>query len=130
MSVVFKKAEELCSHNTNFQSSSVVSLLKSEVVKATSPKGSNAKTDVIVLKFIRLIGTYDKKSAQVVPENIGVPGERWVRKMNARDRKDCIIVSGEENKKVDQSMETSIERRKMQGGKGTYFFMQRSSIKY
>ena len=64
------------------------------MAKATSPKGSSVKTDVIVLNFIRLIGKYDKKSAQVVSKNIGGTGGRWFRKMNAREQKDCIIDSG------------------------------------
>ena len=55
-----------------------------------------------------MIGTYDKKSAQVVSANIGGSGDRWVRKMNARDQKNCIINSGEENKKVAQRMEAAI----------------------
>ena len=83
MSIVFNKAEELCRQNTNFKSSLVVSLLQAAVAKATSPKGSNAKTDVRVLKLIRLIGTCDKKAAQVVSTNIGGPRPRWFRKMNA-----------------------------------------------
>ena len=120
MIVVFNEAEELCRQNPNFQSSLVVSLLKAEVEKVTSPKGSNSKTDVIVLNFIRLIGTYDKKVAQVVSENIGGPGDRWGSKMNASDHKDCITNSGEDNKKVAQRMEAAIERRNMQGGKGTF----------
>ena len=88
--------------------------------KATPPKGSNAKTDAIVLNFICLIGTYDKKPAQVVSANIGGPRDRWVRKMNARERKDCIINIGEENKKEAQRMEAAIDRIKIQGGKGTF----------
>ena len=104
MSAVFIKAEELCRQNTNFQSSLVVSLLKSEVAKVTLPKGSNSKTDIIVLNFIILIGTYDKKVAQVVSENIGGPVDRWVSKMNARKHKDCITNIGENNKKVAQRM--------------------------
>ena len=95
MSVVFNKAEELCRQNTKFQSSLVVSLLKAAVAKATSLKGNNSKTDVIVLNFILLIKTYDKKAAQVVSANISGTGERWVRKMNGRERRDCIIDSGE-----------------------------------
>ena len=74
-----------------FQSSLVVSLLKAAVAKATSKDGNNKRTDVQVLKFIRLIGTYDKKAAEVVSANLGGPGSRWVRKINAKDRKDCII---------------------------------------
>ena len=95
MSVVFNKAEELCRQNTKFQSSLVVSLLKAAVAKATSLKGNNSKTDVIVLNFILLIKTYDKKAAQVVSENISGTGERWVRKMNDMEKRDCIIDSGE-----------------------------------
>ena len=53
-------------------------------------------------------------------ENIGGPGDRWVRKTNARERKNCIIDSGEENKKVAQRMESAIERKNMQGVKGTF----------
>ena len=119
MSVVFNKAAELCRQNPNFQSSLAVSLLKAAVAKATSPKRSNAKTDVIVLNFIRLIGTYDKKAAHVVSANIGWPRDRWVRKMNTRERKDFIIDSGEENKKVAQRMEADTEQRNMQGGSGS-----------
>ena len=90
------------------------------MAKKTSPKVSNAKTDVIVLNSIRLIITYDKKSAQVVSANIGGPGDQWVRKMNYREQNYCIINSGEENKRVVQRMEADIEWRKMQGGKGTF----------
>ena len=85
MSVVFNKSEELCRQNPNFQSSLMVSLLKSAVAKATPPKGSNIKTDIIGLKLILLIETYDKKSAKVVSANIGGPGDWWVRNMNARE---------------------------------------------
>ena len=85
MSFVFNKVEELCMRNTNFRSSLVVYLLKSAVAKATSPKWINAKTDVIVLNCIRLIGTYDKKAAQVVSTNIGGTRDRWVRKMISRE---------------------------------------------
>ena len=38
--------------------------------------------------------------------------------MNARERKDYIVDSGEDNNKVAQRMEAAIERRKMQGVKG------------
>ena len=67
-----------------------------------------------------MIGTYDKKSAQVISVNIGGPGDLWVRKMNNREQKDCITDRSEENNKVMQRMEASIERRKMQVGKGTF----------
>ena len=120
MIVVFNKAEELCRKNPNFQSSLVVSFSKAAVAKATSPKGSNAKIDVIVLNFIRLIGTYDKKSDQVVSANIGGSGDQWFRKINTREQKDCIIDIGEDNKKVAQRMEDAIKRRNMQGGKGKF----------
>ena len=76
MSVLFNKAEELFRHNPNFQSILVVSLPQAAVAKTKSPKGSNAKTDLIVLNSIRLIGTYDKKASQVVSTNIGGPGDR------------------------------------------------------
>ena len=120
MSVLFNKVEDLCRQNPNFHSILVVSLFKAAVAKKTSPKVSNAKIDVIVLNFIRLIITYDKKSAQVVSANIGGPGDQWVRKMNYREQNYCIINSGEENKRVVQRMEADIEWRKMQGGKGTF----------
>ena len=45
--------------------------MKAAVAKETSPKRSNAKTDVLVLNFICLIRTYEKKSDQVVSSNIG-----------------------------------------------------------
>ena len=85
----------------------------------------------MMLNCIFLIGTYDKKAAQVVSENIGGPGYRWVRKMNARNQKNCIINSGEEKKKVAQRMEAATERRNMQGRKGNFLLllMQRRSLK-
>ena len=92
--------------------------MKAAVAKATSP---NDNTYIIVINFIRFIGTYDKKAAHVVSANIGGPGDWWVKKTNFREQKDCIIDSGEENKKVAQRMEATIKRRKIQGGK--YFFL-------
>ena len=74
-----------------------------------------------MLNFIRLIGTYDKKSAEVVSANLGGPGTRWVRKINSKYRKDCIIDGGEKNDKVKQRMAESILRRKKQGGQGTFY---------
>ena len=121
MRVVFNKAEELCRRNPNFHSSLVISLLKSEVAKETSPKGSNAKTDVVVLNFIHFIRTDDKKAAQVVSANIGGPEDLWFSKMNTRERKDCIIDISEEKNKVAQRMEAVIEKRNIQGCEGTCF---------
>ena len=58
--------------------------MKAAVENSTSPKGGNAKTGVIVLNLVCFIRTYDKKAAQVVSANIGGPGDRWVRNMDAR----------------------------------------------
>ena len=122
MSAVFNKAKGLCRQNPSFESSLVVSLLKAAVAKVTSPKGSNAKTDLQVLNFILLIQTYDNKVSHVVSVNLGGPLDRWARKINTKEQKDCTIESGEENKKVEQRMETAIEQRKKQGAKVTFHF--------
>ena len=122
MSAVFNKAKGLCRQNPSFESSLVVSLLKAAVAKVTSPKGSNAKTDLQVLHFILLIRTYDNKVSHVVSVNLGGPLDRWARKINTKEQKDCTIESGEENKKVEQRMETAIEQRKKQGAKVTFHF--------
>ena len=111
MNVVFKKAADMCKTNPTFQSSLVVALLKAAVAKALSPKGSNAKTPIEVTNFIRLIGTYDKKASQVVSTNLGGPGDRWVRKLNSKERKDCILDGGEQNIKIVQRMLAAIARR-------------------
>ena len=37
---------------------------------------ANAKTGVRILNFVRLIGTYGKRAAQVVSANLGGPGDR------------------------------------------------------
>ena len=76
MNVLFEQASELCIKDPEFQSSLVVLALKAAVAKATSAKGANAKTDVRILNFVRLIGTYDKRAAQVVSANLGGPGDR------------------------------------------------------
>ena len=115
MNVLFEKANELCIKNPEFQSSLVVLVPKAAVVKATSAKGGNAKTDVRILNFIRLIGTYDKRAAQVVSANLGCPGNRWVRKVNARKREDCMIASGNNGEHITERMTQTIERRKKDG---------------
>ena len=120
MNAVFQKAAELCNTNPTFQSSLVVSLLKAAVAKGTSTIGANAKTPVKVLNFIRLIGTYDKNAAQVVSANVGGPGDRWVRRMNAKDRKDCIIDSGNDDQKLLQRMEQAVKRRQVNGVVGAF----------
>ena len=47
--------------------------------------------------------------------NIGGPGERWVRRVNARERSDCIIDSGDDGEKVVSRMKQAIDRRKNSG---------------
>ena len=47
--------------------------MKAAVAKVTSPKRSNAKTDLQVLDFILLIRTYDNKVSHVVSVNLGGP---------------------------------------------------------
>ena len=46
--------------------------------------------------------------------------DRWARKINTKEQKDCTIESGEENKKVEQRMETTTKQRKKQGAKVTF----------
>ena len=120
MSVAFNKADELCRQNPTFQSSLVVSLLKAAVAKVTSPKRSNAKTDLQVLHFILLIRTYDNKVSHVVSVNLGGHLDSWARKINNKEQKNCTIKSSEENKKIERRMETAIEQRKKQGAKVTF----------
>ena len=52
--------------------------------------------------------TYDPRAAQLVSANLGGPGERWVRKVNSRERKEYIIDSGDDEANVVTRMKKQL----------------------
>ena len=85
---LFDNAEQLCRDNPDMQSSIVIMLLKATVAKGLH--GKNAKTNEEVVNFIRYLHTFDPKAAEVFSANVGGIGNRWLKRLNARDRKDCM----------------------------------------
>ena len=106
MNVLFKQAANIYENNKDFQSGLVVALPKAAVAKEIY--GSNAKTDLQVLNFVRLMTTYDPRAAQLVSANLGGPGERWVRKVNSRERKEYIIDSSDDEANVVTRMKKQL----------------------
>ena len=82
MQILFEQAGDLCKANTKFQSSLIVALFKAAVAKENW--GKNAKTEERVTNLFRFINTYDPKAAEVISANLGGPGKRWRRILNAR----------------------------------------------
>ena len=98
MQILFEQAGDLCKANPKFQSSLIVALFKAAVAK--EKWGKNDKTEERVTNFFRFINTYDPKAAEVVSANLGGPGKRWMRILNAREREHTILASGKCNDKV------------------------------
>ena len=88
----------------------------------------DAKSDLQVLNFVRLIATYDPKGTQLVSANLGGPGDRSARRVNTRERKDCIIDSGDEGAVIVMKMNDAIRRRK-KDGKWTAFHLAINATK-
>lgn len=114
MKSLFGNAEELCKKNPSFRSSIIVALFKAACAK--EQHGSNAATDEKVVNFFRYISTYDKKAAQVMSANLGGPSQRWMATLNAREREDCILDSGDNGERVISRMEAAIARRSKSNG--------------
>ena len=78
--------------------------------------GKNARTKEIVTNFYRYVNTYNPKAAEVVSANLGGPDRRWMKKLNAQEIEDTILVSGNCNEKVVAIMEADIERQRNPNG--------------
>ena len=109
MSNLFASAEQLCRDNPDMWSNIVIMMLKGVVAKQLH--GKNAQTNEECVNFIRYLHTISPKAAEVVSANIGGISKRWLRELNARDRKDCIIDEGEEGDKVICRMTDAIKSR-------------------
>ena len=115
---LFNEAAVLCEKNPEFQSSLIVALFKAAVCKEKF--GTNAKTEESVVNFYRFIATFDAKAASVVSANLRGPSMRWMKELNARERKECMLACGKNNEKVVERMVAAIERRKSMGASGTF----------
>ena len=109
MRKLFDNAEQLCRDNPDMQSSIVIMMLKGVVAKGLH--GKNAKTEEAVVNFVRYIHTFDPKAAEVLSANVCGIGKRWLLRLNARERKDCIIDEGKEGEKVVCHMTNAIKQR-------------------
>lgn len=109
MSSLFQEAGELCKKNSGLRDSLVVALLKGAVAKAKF--GKNAKTEEKVVNFFRYIKTYDPKAAEVMSANLGGPSNRWLQRLDAREREDCIFTCGKDDRKIVERMAMAIKRR-------------------
>ena len=72
--------------------------------------GKNAEMEEKAKNFLCVVRTYDKQAVQLLSANIGGPGERWMRRMDAGDRQPCILETGDENELVRKRMEEAIKR--------------------
>ena len=90
---IFGEAAELCKRNPSFRSSLSVALFKAAVVKAKY--GKNASLEEKVTNFYPFVRTYGKRAAVALSANLGGPGDRWMRRLDAQQRQPCILDSGE-----------------------------------
>ena len=110
---------EVWQANPAFRSSLAVSIVKSAVAK--SKYGPNAAMDEKILNFVRFIRTHDKKAAEVLSANLSGPDDRWMRRLDARDREPCILDSGKDGALTEKRMDEAIQRRSDNGGKSLAF---------
>ena len=110
---LFNKAGDLCKKNPHLWDSLIVALLRGAVAKANF--GSNAKTEERVVNFFWYVQNYDHKAAEVMSANLGGPGKRWLRKLDACERDDCILTYGKDGEKVVERMAEAIKRRSIAG---------------
>ena len=54
--------------------------------------------------FYRFLNTYDKQATQVLSANLGGPSERWLRRLDAKDRDECYLDEGEKGILVQRRM--------------------------
>jgi len=86
------KVAKLYEDNKNFRESLVVGLLRAAVNRTQGSKCAAMEEKVI--NFYRFVSTWSPMAAQVMSANLQGPGKRWLRKLNARDRTDCILDGG------------------------------------
>ena len=106
MDALLRDARTLLKQNPDFESSLAVAIFRSAVAKGVH--GRNAQIEEKCTNFVRVLGTYDKMAAEVLSANIGGPGERWIRRMNAKEREASILKCGENNELVDKRMEKAM----------------------
>ena len=119
MDILFKNAKQLCKDNPKFKDSLIVALFRAAIAKNIN--GNNAATEEKVVNFYRFINTYNPKLSQVVEGNLHNPSDRWIRRLNALDKSECIIDSGKDLNKIVSRMEAAISIRKKVFGKQVPF---------
>ena len=106
---LFRDTEELYNKNPEFRSSLSVAILKGAVAKTIH--GDNVAVEEKLVNFYRFLRTYDKQASQVLSANLNGPSERWLRRLDAKDRQDCFLDEGENGVLVRGRMDEAIARR-------------------
>ena len=91
--ILFQDAVELYEKNPDFSSSLSVAILRGAMTKAEK-----------LTNFYRFRNTYDKQATQVLSANLGGPSERWLRRLDAKDRDECYLDEGEKGVLVQRRM--------------------------
>ena len=102
MDTLFQDAAELYEKRPDFSSSLSVAILRGAVTKAKH--GSNTQMEEKLTNFYRFLNTYDKQATQVLSANLGGPSERWLRRLDAKDRDECYLDEGEKGVLVQRRM--------------------------
>ena len=114
MHTLFKDAVQICEKNPGFEDSLIVALFRAAVAKG---KGSaNTKSEEIVVNSFRYIQTFCPAAASALSAILQCgPSTRWMKTLNARERKDCILNSGNNDERVKERMNEAIKRRTVGG---------------
>ena len=121
MEALFNNATQLCKDNPTFQSSIAIAVLKSAVARELG--SPNAKLDEAALNLVRIIRTYDKKAAMLLSANLYGPSDRWLRRLDAKDRDGCILDADDAGAKTGARIEAGVERRSNNNGSSLAFSM-------
>lgn len=91
--VFFEKAATMHKNNPKFRNSVVVSMLKGIIAKSSCNK-NNIQLEEKMVDFYRYLRTLSPKACQFAAANSGLDtkgiSDRWLRKLNAKDRGDSV----------------------------------------
>jgi hypothetical protein len=104
--------------NSNDQNPLVLAYAKSRVHELVTGK-KNACIETKIMNFIRFIGTISLKVAEISSANLsGGPSKHWMQKLNANERKGCLLDSSVAYMKARLS--AAVQRHKVAGHSISY----------
>ena len=96
----------MCNDNLPFKDSLIVSLLYAAATKYKY--GNSTASEEKVVNFYVFINTYNPTFTQAVLANLQGPSDFWIRRLNAMDKNEYIVDSGNNLDKIVSRMHVTI----------------------